>query len=221
NRRDWLFHFEERQPIAAQGHRRISVRVAGAKVTQFTTTIKIPDSVYREEAKETLLNVILVLVRFGAALLILALVIAGLVIAARARVGRAALVAAVTAVALMAIFHLAAAIVEQRFPQTMNIDGLHLPQSVALPLPALWEIGDGLLLAIAGAAAIGLFVVAIRSFGRTTWLPDVIGVALLFCFTIDSRVTPKELPSMIAGTLLAALLTWALVRFVLGRNLLA
>ena len=23
--------------------------------------------------------------------------------------------------------------------QTMNIEGLHLPQSVALPLPALWE----------------------------------------------------------------------------------
>ena len=96
-----------------------------------------------------------------------------------------------------------------------------MPQSVALPLPSLWAIGDALLLAIAGAAAIGLFVLAIRSFGRTTWLPDVIGVALLFGFTIDASVTPKQLPSAIAGTLLAALLIWALVRFVLGRNLLA
>ncbi len=307
NRRDWLFHFEERQPIAAEGHRRISVRVAGAEVTQFTTTIKIPDSVYREEAKETLLNVILGLVRLAAMLLALALIIAGLVIAARkghfpwqralrwtlvlamipiadavvhwplslfdyqtseqwqtfitanlvrtifgvgvklgalfiaiagidiayphalelrtraarARVGRAALVAAVTAVALMAIARIAAAIVEQRFPRTMSIDGLRVPQSVALPLPSLWAIGDAMLLAIAGAAAIGLFVLAIRSFGRTTWLPDVIGVALLFGLTIDSRVTPTQLPSAIAGTLLAALLIWALVRFVLGRNLLA
>ena len=307
NRRDWLFHFEERQPIAAEGHRRISVRVAGAEVTQFTTTIKIPDSVYREEAKETLLNVILGLVRLGAMLLALALIIAGLVIAARkghfpwqralrwtlvlaiipiadavvhwplslfdyqtseqwqtfitanlvrtifgvgfklgglflaiagidiayphalelrtraarARVGRAALIAAVTAVALIAIARIAAAIVEQRFPRTMSIDGLRVPQSVALPLPSLWAIGDALLLAIAGAAAIGLFVLAIRSFGRTTWLPDAIGVALLFGLTIDASVTPKQLPSAIAGTLLAALLVWALVRFVLGRNLLA
>ncbi|HKS21725.1 MAG TPA: CPBP family intramembrane glutamic endopeptidase, partial [Thermoanaerobaculia bacterium] len=83
NRRDWLFHFEERQPLAAQGHRRISVRVAGAEVTQFTTTIKIPDSVYRDEAKETLLNVALGLVRLGAALFALAFIIAGFVIAAR------------------------------------------------------------------------------------------------------------------------------------------
>ena len=52
-------------------------------------------------------------------------------------------------------------------------------------------------------------------------MPDVIGVALLFGFTIDASVTPKQLPSAIAGTLLAALLIWALVRFVLGRNLLA
>jgi membrane protease YdiL (CAAX protease family) len=307
NRRDWLFHFEERQPIAAEGHRRISVRVAGAEVTQFTTTIKIPDSVYREEAKETLLNVVLGLVRLGAMLLALALIIAGLVIAARkghfpwqralrwtlvlaiipiadavvhwplslfdyqtseqwqtfitanlvrtifgvgfklgalflaiagidiayphalelrtraarARVGRAALVAAVTAVALTAIAHAAAAIVEQRFPRTMNIEGLHVPRSVALPLPSLWALGDALLLALAAAAAIGLFVLAIRSFGSTAWLPDVIGVALLLCLTIDSRVTPRQLPSAIAGTLIAALLTWALVRFVLGRNLLA
>ncbi|HEY6140829.1 MAG TPA: lysostaphin resistance A-like protein, partial [Thermoanaerobaculia bacterium] len=83
NRRDWLFHFEERQPLAAEGHRRVSVRVAGNEVTQFTTTIKIPDSVYRDEAKETLLNVILGLVRLGAALFALAFVIAGFVIAAR------------------------------------------------------------------------------------------------------------------------------------------
>jgi hypothetical protein len=141
--------------------------------------------------------------------------------AARARVGRAALVAAVTAVALMAIAHAAAGMVEQRFPRTMNIEGLHVPRSVALPLPSLWALGDALLLALAAAAAIGLFVLAIRSFGSTAWLPDVIGVALLLCLTIDSRVTPRQLPSAIAGTLIAALLTWALVRFVLGRNLLA
>jgi membrane protease YdiL (CAAX protease family) len=307
NRRDWLFHFEERQPIAAEGHRRVSVRVAGSEVTQFTTTIKIPDSVYRDEAKETLLNVILGLVRLGAALFALAFIIAGFVIAARrghfpwrralrwtfvlavipiataavrwplslfeyqttqqwqtfitanlvrtifgvglrlggiflaiagidiayphaldlrlraarARIGRAALVAALTALALMAVARAAAALIEQQFPSTMSIDALRVPQSVALPLPSLWAIGNAILTALLASAAAGLFVYAIRSFGRTRWLPDVLGVALLFFLTLDSNVTAKELPSTIAATLVAALLIWALVRFVLGANLLA
>jgi membrane protease YdiL (CAAX protease family) len=307
NRRDWLFHFEERRPIAADGHRRVSVRVAGVEVTQFTTTVKIPDSVYREEAKETLLNVAIGLVRLVAALLALALIIAGFVIAARrqhfpwrralrwtlvlaaipianavvhwplslfdyqtseqwqtfvsanlvrtifgvglrlggiflaivgidiayphalelrtraarARVGRAALVAAATALAIAAIFRVVAAMIEQRFPRTMSVDALHVPQSVALPLPSLWAIGNALITAIVGAAAAGLFVFAIRSFGPKEWLPDVAGVALLFLLTIDSSVTAKQLPSMLAGTLIATLILWLLVRVVLGRNLLA
>ncbi|HEY6140913.1 MAG TPA: hypothetical protein VI670_24420, partial [Thermoanaerobaculia bacterium] len=307
NRRDWLFHFEERQPIAAEGHRRVSVRVAGSEVTQFTTTIKIPDSVYRDEAKETLLNVVLGLVRLGAALFALAFIIAGFVIAARrghfpwrralrwtlvlavipiaaaavrwplslfeyqttqqwqtfitanlvrtifgvglrlggiflaiagidiayphaldlriraarARIGRAALVAALTALALMAVARAAAAMIEQHFPSTMSIDALRVPQSVALPLPSLWAIGNAIVTALLASAAAGLFVYAIRAFGRTKWLPDVLGVALLFFLTLDSNVTAKELPSTIAATLVAALLIWALVRFVLGANLLA
>ncbi|HEV2720139.1 MAG TPA: hypothetical protein VG323_08980, partial [Thermoanaerobaculia bacterium] len=307
NRRDWLFHFEERQPIAAEGHRRVSVRVAGAEVTQFTTTIKIPDSVYREEAKQTLLNVVLGLVRLGAALLVLALIIAGFVIAARrghfpwrramrwtlvlavipianaavhwplslfeyqtseqwqtfismnlvrtifgvglrlgviflaiagidiayphalelrtraarARVGRAALAAALTALAIMSIARVLSAIVEQQFPKTINVDALHVPESVALPLPSLWAIGNALVTAIAVAAAAGLFIYALRAVGRVAWLADVLGVALLFGLTLDANVTVKQLPSTIAGTLIAALLIWALVRFVLGANLLA
>ena len=307
NRRDWLFHFEERKPLAAEGHRRISVRVAGAEVTQFTTTIKIPDSVYREEAKETLLNVVLGVVRLGAALLALALVIAGFIMAARrahfpwrralrwtlvlsiipianavahwplsmfdyqtseqwqtfiagnlvrtifvtglklggiflaiagidaayphalelrrraarARVGRAALAAALTALALMAIVRVAAAMIEQRFPKTMSIDALHVPQSVALPLPSIWAIGNAVILALLASAAAGLFVYALRTFSRVAWLPDAIGVAVLFCLTLDSTVTARQLPTTILGTLIAALILWALVRYVLGANLLA
>lgn len=83
NRRDWLFHFQERQPIAAGAWRRITVRVKGNEVTQFTTTIKIPDEAYREASTRTLLNVILQLLRVLGALTILSLTIAGFVIAAR------------------------------------------------------------------------------------------------------------------------------------------
>ncbi|HKS25761.1 MAG TPA: hypothetical protein VJZ76_23425, partial [Thermoanaerobaculia bacterium] len=131
------------------------------------------------------------------------------------------LVAALTALSLMAIARGVAAMIEQHFPSTMSIDALHVPQSVALPLPSLWAIGNAILTAILASAAAGLFVYAIRSFGRTTWLPDLLGIALLFFLTLNSDVTAKELPSTIAATLIASLLIWALVRFVLGANLLA
>jgi membrane protease YdiL (CAAX protease family) len=80
-RRDWLFHFQERTPLVADAWRRISVRVDGAEVTQFTTTVKVPDSVYREPT--TLLNVIFTVLRIIGAVAILSLVVAGAVIALR------------------------------------------------------------------------------------------------------------------------------------------
>lgn len=83
NRRDWLFHFQERQPIASNAYRRVSVRVAGADVTQFTTTIKIPDDVYRAAAKQTVASVAINLVRIVAGFLVLGLIIGGFVVAAR------------------------------------------------------------------------------------------------------------------------------------------
>jgi membrane protease YdiL (CAAX protease family) len=84
-RRDWLFHFEERTPIAAQAFRRVSVRVAGAQVTQFNKHVHVPDSVYREATTQTLLNVVLFALKLAGAVAILSLIIAGLVSASRRR----------------------------------------------------------------------------------------------------------------------------------------
>jgi membrane protease YdiL (CAAX protease family) len=80
-RRDWLFHFQERTPLVADAWRRISVRVDGAEVTQFTTTVKVPDSVYREPT--TLLNVLFTVLRILGVVALLSLVVAGAVIALR------------------------------------------------------------------------------------------------------------------------------------------
>jgi membrane protease YdiL (CAAX protease family) len=81
NRRDWLFHFQEKQPLAADAWRRISVRVSGTDVTEFTTTVKVPDSVYREPT--TLLNIVFTVLRVLGYLSILSLIVAGFVIALR------------------------------------------------------------------------------------------------------------------------------------------
>ncbi|HEY0142745.1 MAG TPA: CPBP family intramembrane glutamic endopeptidase [Thermoanaerobaculia bacterium] len=84
NRRDWLFHFEERTPIAAQAFRRVSVRVAGNRVTQFAKHIKVPESVHREAGTQTFLHLLYLILQLLGVIALLALVIAGLVMATRA-----------------------------------------------------------------------------------------------------------------------------------------
>jgi membrane protease YdiL (CAAX protease family) len=83
NRRDWLFHFQERAPLVAEAFRRVSVRVAGDQVTQFAATIKIPDQAYRDAAKTTFLNVVLLVLFILGVIALLALTVAGFVMAAR------------------------------------------------------------------------------------------------------------------------------------------
>jgi hypothetical protein len=83
SRRDWLFHFDERTPLGPRALRRVTVRVAGAEVTQFNKTIKVPDSVYREANTQTLMNVVLLVLKIAGTVTLLSLVIAGLVIASR------------------------------------------------------------------------------------------------------------------------------------------
>ena len=82
-RRDWLFHFEERAPLVARAFRRVTVRVAGAEVTQFNKHVKVPESVYREASTQTLLNVALFVLQVIGVIALLALVVTGLVIATR------------------------------------------------------------------------------------------------------------------------------------------
>lgn len=84
HRRDWLFHFEERTPIAAEAFRRVTVRVAGARVTQFAKHIKVPESVHREAETQTLLHLVFIVLQLLGLIALLALVIAGLVMATRA-----------------------------------------------------------------------------------------------------------------------------------------
>ncbi|HEX6159008.1 MAG TPA: CPBP family intramembrane glutamic endopeptidase, partial [Thermoanaerobaculia bacterium] len=82
-RRDWLFHFEERTPIAAKAFRRITVRVAGDRVTQFAKHIKVPESVHREAGTQTFLHLLFFALQIAGLIALLALVIAGLVMATR------------------------------------------------------------------------------------------------------------------------------------------
>ena len=83
-RRDWLFHFQERDALGAQAFRRVSVRVAGSEVTQFNKHVHIPESVRREATTETLMHVILLAMKIAGSVALLALIVTGVILASRA-----------------------------------------------------------------------------------------------------------------------------------------
>ncbi|MGA7616371.1 MAG: type II CAAX endopeptidase family protein [Thermoanaerobaculia bacterium] len=78
-RKDWLFHFQSRQPLAAQAWERATVRVAGREVTQFAKTVKIPEAEVRKAEETRLVNIALIALKIAAALLLLTLVVSGFV----------------------------------------------------------------------------------------------------------------------------------------------
>ncbi|HEX6177111.1 MAG TPA: CPBP family intramembrane glutamic endopeptidase, partial [Thermoanaerobaculia bacterium] len=104
-RLDWLFHFEA--PLIADAARRVSVRVMGSEVTQFVSTVRIPESVYRETEQETLATTAIVLLKILGSVAGLALVIAGAIISMRH--GGKVWQKAMRATAILAIIPIAAA----------------------------------------------------------------------------------------------------------------
>ena len=79
NRLDWLFHYEEKEPLAGEAFRRVSVRIAGDRVSQFATTVKIPEKVERESRQRTFVNAAFLIARIAGLLAILSMVVAGIV----------------------------------------------------------------------------------------------------------------------------------------------
>ena len=305
NRRDWLFHFEERQPIVAGASRRVSVRVAGAEVTQFTSTIKIPDLAYRQPT--TVTNIVLSVLKVIGGLMILALIVAGFVtslrthhfpwkralvgtgllaivpiaaalsrwesdqftystsigwntfltghatnlvrnaglqlgliflaIAAidiaypqafsllrrsvRARLGRHAAAATLAIIAMAAIRRVVLEWIALRFPGAAAARGFDVSDAVAIPFPALLAVGEALVRAIIGSAAVGLFIVALRGLRRKAWIAPALAVTALLLLSLDPSATAAQRPLMLASAATTALLAWLAIRWFLSSNLFA
>ncbi|HET7707256.1 MAG TPA: type II CAAX endopeptidase family protein [Thermoanaerobaculia bacterium] len=83
NRRDWLFHFDEKKPLAAEAFRRVTVRLMGSEITQFINTVRIPDAVYREVNRQTLGTIVFIILKIAGIVISLALVIAGAIMVTR------------------------------------------------------------------------------------------------------------------------------------------
>ncbi len=82
-RRDWLFHFQQRTPLKDEAVRRVSVRVMGTEVTQFASTVKVPDAIHREAAEQGVADVVLMVLKFAGMIAALALVVTGIIVASR------------------------------------------------------------------------------------------------------------------------------------------
>ena len=153
-RLDWLFHFEA--PLVADSARRVSVRVMGSEVTQFVSTVRIPDSVYRETEQQTLATTALLLLKIAGSVAGLALVIAGAIISVRH--GGKAWKRAMRATAILAVIPIAAAFVgtdERLFRYNTSVAWETFQLNVVTD--ALRNVGLrllGLFLAIAGVLSL-------------------------------------------------------------------
>jgi hypothetical protein len=140
--------------------------------------------------------------------------------AGRARSGRAAVLAALTAIAVAVIYRVSLELIASHFPSMMSID-LHVTNDVAWPLPGLFDIAQALVRAIEVSALAGLFLYTLRVFDKAKWLPDAAGIAIIFFISVDSNASTRQLPMMFLTALIGSLVTWVVVRYIIGRNLLA
>jgi hypothetical protein len=139
----------------------------------------------------------------------------------RARLGRSAVVATVTALSIAVVFRVGLQSVALRFPALISTGGLNAPDAVALPLPGLLGILSTIIRTLTFCAVFGLFIVALRSFVSKPWLPATIGMAILFLAALDSSANLPQTPLMLVAAAVTSALAFAVVRYVMGANLLA
>ncbi|HEX8171628.1 MAG TPA: CPBP family intramembrane glutamic endopeptidase [Thermoanaerobaculia bacterium] len=205
-RRDWLFHFEERTPLAAQAYRRVSVRVAGDEITQFNKHVKIPESVYREATTQTLLNIVLFVLKVIGAISLLALVIAGLVHVSRTHglPWRRALRWTLP----LAVLPLIAAVASReemlfQYATTMTWETFRIRNATdivrdfGLQLGLLFLAIGGILAALPYARAL-LTNEARRRFGRSAVVAALTTLAALVVADVAARAIAHALPSAAA-----------------------
>jgi membrane protease YdiL (CAAX protease family) len=203
HRRDWLFHFDERTPLGPRASRRVTVRIAGAEVTQFNKTIKVPDIVYREATTQTLMNVILLVMKIIGMVALLSLVIAGLVIATRKhglpwkRALRWTLV-----LSMIPLLNIAARYEMLLAGYSTSVAWETFRVSVLTSVVMQFGLQIGLLfLAIAGLEAAMPHVLGLlrgegrARYGRGAVVAAVMGIALLVIMDVGTRFAAHAVPS--------------------------
>ena len=204
NRRDWLFHFEQRQPLVGQAVRRVTVRVMGSEVTQFAATVKVPDAVYRDAHQQTVVNVLLLLLKAAGAIGGLALVVAGFVMATRQGSLAWRRAARITAVlALLPIIGAAARYHARLFGYSTSVswETFQLDQATTLVRTVGLQIVV-LFVAVAGILTVYPYATTLLSkagrarFGRNAALAVLLAVSLLVIGRELARLAAHQFPAI-------------------------
>ena len=132
----------------------------------------------------------------------------------RARFGRSAAIAAVTALAVVLIFDTALEWLAIVFPSAARVD-FHIPGTISTPMPSLIDVSQAVIGALIVSGAVALYVLALRKRAA------LVTIAAVFCATVDPSATHAEIPVMLVGAVVVALLAWFIGRRVLNGNPLA
>jgi hypothetical protein len=122
---------------------------------------------------------------------------------------------------LLAIRKILLQLVAQAFPAISSIDGLDIPLTVNMAMPALVDIGQAVVRAIEVSAVVALFVVSVREMPRAKRLADTTAILALVFVTLEPSTKVSEAPLMLLSSVTGALVVWCVVRFILRENLLA
>jgi membrane protease YdiL (CAAX protease family) len=204
NRRDWLFHFEKKTPLVGEANHRVTVRVMGSRVSQYASTVRVPDAVYREANQQTFASIVLLALKLVGMVIGLALVIAGAIITVRH--GGAAWRRAARVTAILAIIPIAMVVAD--------IDGLLFAYNTSTGWDTfvLNVTTDGirsaglqiLMLFLALTAIFSVLPYAPRllsregrgRFGRAAALSAITAIGLFVIFDETMRRIERLLPSM-------------------------
>ena len=132
----------------------------------------------------------------------------------RARFGRSAAIAALTAVAIMVIVDTGLEWLAIAWPAAARID-FHIPNAIATPMPSLIEGSQAIIGAIIASGAVALYSLALRKRAA------LVTIAAVFGASVDPSATAPQLPLMLLGAVVVAVLTWLVGRYILDGNPLA
>ena len=135
-------------------------------------------------------------------------------------VGRAATIATLAAISLFVAGRELMRLIVRQFPSLVAVRDISIPDSVALPMPALFELASAIFEAVLFSGAVALFIAAVRTWEKK-WLAPAVTMFLVFCVSLDSSVTASELPLMIITRLILAVMVWVIGWYILDGNVLA
>src|SRR5581483_10510148 len=101
------------------------------------------------------------------------------------------------------------------FPAIASAGEVTVSPAVYMAAPALLAIGQAIVRAIEVSAVVALFVEGVRGVPRADKYADVVALVALFFLIVDPSARGSAIVVMLLSSASAAVLAWALVRYVL------